>query len=927
MKLQVNYISAQQAADKWGISNRRVRTLCSDQRIPNAVRIGNMWVVPEDAQKPSDARKRNINTCHNAIVNPIKTARKSLRDISVEAYEIALRELNSPTFAKKSVLVVFVQELVNHFTFSDELSDNEGKNKLAHIYKMFDMQKQLSSTAFSHIREIFRKFLFEHPFCIDDSLSWAYQFVSKRSLDTGLEHTQFFTEKYMIATLIDQSKQKINAGKILDPACGGGNFLLYSLDYLCDVEQPQEIAFREIIRMQLERLYGYDLDPMLALVASINLRVKVLAILKNHDYKATFEDFFAFCPNIYHSVNKNFEGALDINGDTHKVVRAGTNHIEFLSSVIGSADLIFTNPPFQSVKGMNESQKVFLKENYPNVKCDMCNAFIEFALKAINKGGTCGLVTQNSWMYLESFKQFRLNLLQEYTFESIIELGSNAFYDINGEKSNVALVTIQKRKPTKKSYISMYSLRHLMQEEIESLLSSGKAITDHMASKKQLDVIGDAGSGCYTLSTTKTQLLYGLNNPYGNYAVPMQGTSTGDSKSFVSYFWEHFGNPDWCPVSKGGGFSRWLGLNSYCVKWGNQGEYIKEMPGSAIRNAKHFGNTQLVFSDTGTAGLNVRLLRENQIFIASGPGIRIETGYPLAHMAFLNSRYSSFIIRLLSPKLTIAAGYIAKIPTLVDLLTSDELEQLAGVCVAQKEDRLSKRPINLEFVPLDDCGSSTTLNEQALKWFLSDIESEWLQLDAEGRIDRVVADAYGVSASERERIDMTVGCHALDITHSKTIAPHQLDRIISELLSTNCTLVRTRPNKNNLGCDSVLEYVAHKSNISPSIIKHTILQNSQSFSMTLAKYLDAHIHNIILSTLGYSGKSFANELPMNTNTVIERVANAYPSLVKDLHIVEKWIKTRLDLFHRNSFFDKPLIHYCIENDMMQKVKENNEKFR
>ena len=58
----------------------------------------------------------------------------------------------------------------------------------------------------------------------------------------------------------------------------------------------------------------------------------------------------------------------------------------------------------------------------------------------------------------------------------------------------------------------------------------------------------------------------------------------------------------------------------------------------------------MVFSDTGTAGLNVRVLLDNQIFIASGPGIRITDGNEYAHLALLNSRLASYCVRIMSPK-------------------------------------------------------------------------------------------------------------------------------------------------------------------------------------------------------------------------------------------------------------------------------------
>lgn len=52
----MEYISAREAADKWGISQRRVATLCSENRIGNATMVGNMWLIPITAEKPIDAR-------------------------------------------------------------------------------------------------------------------------------------------------------------------------------------------------------------------------------------------------------------------------------------------------------------------------------------------------------------------------------------------------------------------------------------------------------------------------------------------------------------------------------------------------------------------------------------------------------------------------------------------------------------------------------------------------------------------------------------------------------------------------------------------------------------------------------------------------------------------------------------------------------
>ena len=54
----MDYISVREAADKWGITSRMVNYHCAAGRIEGAQKIGNMWVVPKDAVKPADRRRK-----------------------------------------------------------------------------------------------------------------------------------------------------------------------------------------------------------------------------------------------------------------------------------------------------------------------------------------------------------------------------------------------------------------------------------------------------------------------------------------------------------------------------------------------------------------------------------------------------------------------------------------------------------------------------------------------------------------------------------------------------------------------------------------------------------------------------------------------------------------------------------------------------
>ncbi len=52
----LSYMSAKEAAEKWNISQRRVSVLASENRINGAMMVGNMWIIPSNAEKPIDKR-------------------------------------------------------------------------------------------------------------------------------------------------------------------------------------------------------------------------------------------------------------------------------------------------------------------------------------------------------------------------------------------------------------------------------------------------------------------------------------------------------------------------------------------------------------------------------------------------------------------------------------------------------------------------------------------------------------------------------------------------------------------------------------------------------------------------------------------------------------------------------------------------------
>ncbi len=51
-----DYMTVQEAAMLWGISERRIQILCSENRIKGVVHLSRVWLIPKAAKNPQDLR-------------------------------------------------------------------------------------------------------------------------------------------------------------------------------------------------------------------------------------------------------------------------------------------------------------------------------------------------------------------------------------------------------------------------------------------------------------------------------------------------------------------------------------------------------------------------------------------------------------------------------------------------------------------------------------------------------------------------------------------------------------------------------------------------------------------------------------------------------------------------------------------------------
>lgn len=54
----MDYRTTKDASTLWGISDRRIQQLCNSNRIKDAAKLGNTWLIPKSVQKLADGRYR-----------------------------------------------------------------------------------------------------------------------------------------------------------------------------------------------------------------------------------------------------------------------------------------------------------------------------------------------------------------------------------------------------------------------------------------------------------------------------------------------------------------------------------------------------------------------------------------------------------------------------------------------------------------------------------------------------------------------------------------------------------------------------------------------------------------------------------------------------------------------------------------------------
>ena len=301
-------------------------------------------------------------------------------------------------------------------------------------------------------------------------------------------------EYYIPATEQDADFLKVMSPeelKVCDPCCGSGHMLTYAFDLLARIYEEAGFSPREIPSLILKNnLHGIEIDPRAGELAAFALTMKArehdsrflrrenapqpnICVLQN----VTFDDeeFKSYMDFIgrdlftaaLQTTLRQFEKAdcfgslivpqltdaaamlaeLESRDVADQLLLSGI-HTKVLTVLRQAKYLspkyhvVVTNPPYMGGKGMNADLKKFAETKYPDSKSDLFAMFMERCLELVQKHGTIGMITMQSWMFLSSFEKLRTKLLDEDTILTMAHLGPRAFDTIGGEVVQTTAFTL-----------------------------------------------------------------------------------------------------------------------------------------------------------------------------------------------------------------------------------------------------------------------------------------------------------------------------------------------------------------------------------------------------------------------------------------------------------------------------------------------------
>lgn len=554
--------------------------------------------------------------------------------------------------------------------------------------------------------------------------------------------------------------------KICDPACGSGHMLTYAYDLLYAIYLDANYDPIDIPELILTKnLYGIEIDERAAELAAFALSMKAIkgnplddSINRRHFFRnpikpnicrlekliideCALEEYMEFVGNDLFTQDlrvtlKEFEeadnfGSLiqptltnvsdvlatleakDVTGqlfiaDTHVSVLKVLKQANYLSTKYHA---VIANPPYMGSGGMNPELRTFLSANYQNAKYDLMTCFMNKASLMALHNGYWAMINLPSWMFLDSFGEFRRKLLTTQTVSSLLHLGRGIF---GSDFGSVAFVMKSKVPGEDDSgvYRKLFN-KHVEVRSIEKIrqLFLDTHIGVYEFNQKNYQYVPSYNIA-YWISNHVLNI-FKESNSLGNTFQAKSGVMTGDDSFFLKNWYEPsikrvgFGYENendilnthiFFPMNKEEGYRKWFGRFTTVFRYVEHGKEHAERQdiNYRLRDKNLYFKKGISWGDVTSGAISFRYHDVGLIFAARAPTLFAESKFLLA---FLNSNLSNFFGAIINPTLSFNLVDLYQLPLLnaVDTQLEMKVEELVELLLSLSKEDWNANELSWEF--------------------------------------------------------------------------------------------------------------------------------------------------------------------------------------------------------------------------------------
>lgn len=388
-------------------------------------------------------------------------------------------------------------------------------------------------------------------------------------------------------------------------------------------------------------------------------------------------------------------------------------------------NVVITNPPYMSNRGMDKKLSEFVSGNYNSCKNDMFAVFIEVANNMLIDSGIYSIITQPSIISLAAFKKLRLKMLEEQQILSLLHMGRGIFGIDFGS------TTFTMRKMVVKDYQSQFyklykrTFQYIQPEDIRDIFLCAKK--EHMYffdfdnynsefEDNEIEDISDNTQQTVFYQMKQSEFVKIPDNPFTywmpqtliesfknnrmmEYATVTNGLFTCDNARFLRLWYEvNFTNlfldcnskeesmmdeRKWYPYNKGGIYRKWYGNHEYVVNFKHFGNEISQYRVESGQSASFPGQDfyfeeSLSWSFISASKFGIRYYPKGFVFDIAGSSVFVNEKKKIyALLALLGSEMATYILQILNPTMNYQAGNVRKLPVKEEIFLDDNLPKWA----------------------------------------------------------------------------------------------------------------------------------------------------------------------------------------------------------------------------------------------------------